>query len=85
VVLGQLGWLGCLLIATMMAGVILIALGIARMGRLIQFVPYPVILGFTAGIAVVIAVLQLPDFFGLTTDKMGEHFIFCYTLESTRC
>lgn len=67
--------LGGLLIATMMAGVILIALGIARMGRLIQFVPYPVILGFTAGIAVVIAVLQLPDFFGLTTDKMGEHFI----------
>jgi SulP family sulfate permease len=67
--------LGGLLIATMMAGVILIALGIARMGRLIQFVPYPVILGFTAGIAVVIAVLQLPDFFGLTTDRMGEHFI----------
>ena len=67
--------LGGLLIATMMAGVILIALGIARMGRLIQFVPYPVILGFTAGIAVVIAVLQLPDFFGLTTDRVGEHFI----------
>ncbi len=67
--------LGGLLIATMMAGVILIALGITRMGRLIQFVPYPVVLGFTAGIAVFIAVLQIPDFLGLETGKLGEHFV----------
>ncbi len=67
--------LGGLLIATMMAGVLLVALGMARMGRLIQFVPYPVVLGFTAGIAVVIAMLQVPDFFGLTTGPMGEHFV----------
>lgn len=66
--------LGGLLVATMMAGVILIGLGLARMGRLIQFVPHPVILGFTAGIAVVIAALQLPDFLGLTTAALGEHF-----------
>lgn len=67
--------LGGLLIATMMAGLILIALGITRMGRLIEFVPYPVVLGFTSGIAVVIAVLQIPDFLGLETGKLGEHFI----------
>lgn len=67
--------LGGLLIASMMAGTILVILGAARMGRLIQFVPYPVVLGFTAGIAVVIAVLQIPDFLGLETGKLGEHFV----------
>ncbi|QFU00238.1 C4-dicarboxylic acid transporter DauA [Halomonas sp. THAF5a] len=66
--------LGGLLIASMMAGVILVALGLTGMGRLIQFVPYPVVLGFTAGIAVVIAVLQLPDFLGLEVE-LGEHFV----------
>lgn len=67
--------LGGLLIASMMAGVILVALGITRMGRLIEFVPYPVVLGFTAGIAVVIAVLQIPDFLGLSVGQLGEHFV----------
>ncbi|HKL52212.1 MAG TPA: SulP family inorganic anion transporter, partial [Wenzhouxiangellaceae bacterium] len=67
--------LGGLLIASMMAGVILVALGLTRMGRLIQFVPYPVVLGFTAGIAVVIAILQVPDFLGLETGPLGEHFV----------
>lgn len=67
--------LGGLLIASMMAGVILVLLGVTRMGRLIQFVPYPVVLGFTAGIAVVIAVLQIPDFLGLETGQLGEHFV----------
>lgn len=67
--------LGGLLIASMMAGLILVALGLGRMGRLIEFVPYPVILGFTAGIAVVIAMLQLPDFLGLTVGEMGEHLL----------
>jgi SulP family sulfate permease len=64
-----------LLLATLMAGVILIALGLARMGRLIEFVPYPVITGFTAGIAVVIATLQVKDFFGLTVASMPEHYL----------
>lgn len=67
--------LGGLLIASMMAGVILVMLGLTRMGRLIQFIPYPVVLGFTAGIAVVIAVLQIPDFLGLETGGLGEHFV----------
>ncbi|MCG5499486.1 SulP family inorganic anion transporter, partial [Ectothiorhodospira lacustris] len=67
--------LGGLLVATVMAGLILIALGLTRMGGLIQFVPYPVVLGFTAGIAVVIATLQLPDFLGLTVAHLGEHYL----------
>lgn len=67
--------LGGLLIASMMAGAILVAMGMTRMGRLIQFIPYPVVLGFTTGIAVVIAVLQIPDFFGLEMGQAGEHFI----------
>lgn len=67
--------LGGLVLASMMAGVILIGLGAARMGRLIQYIPYPVTAGFTAGIAVVIATLQLKDLFGLTVASMPEHYV----------
>jgi SulP family sulfate permease len=67
--------LGGLLIATMMAGLLLIAAGLARLGRLIEFIPYPVTTGFTAGIAVVIATLQLRDFLGLKIAHMPDHFI----------
>jgi len=67
--------LGGLLIASLMAGIILIILGVSRMGRLISFIPYPVVLGFTAGIAVVIAVLQVPDFLGLQLTEENSHFI----------
>ena len=63
--------LGGLLLVTMMAGCILLALGLARMGNLIQFVPYPVVMGFTAGIGIVIATLQIKDFFGL--QDIGQH------------
>lgn len=66
---------GGLLISTMMAGFILLFMGVARVGRLIEFIPYPVTTGFTAGIAVVIATLQLKDFFGLTLPATGEHFL----------
>ncbi|MBE0509788.1 MAG: C4-dicarboxylic acid transporter DauA [Chromatiales bacterium] len=66
---------GGLLIATLMAGVILIGLGLMRMGQLIRYVPYPVIVGFTAGIAVVIATLQIPGFLGLSMSGMGEHYL----------
>jgi SulP family sulfate permease len=65
---------GGLLIATFMAGVMLLGMGMARMGRLIQFVPFPVTTGFTAGIGVVIATLQLKDFLGLTVGPLPEHF-----------
>ncbi|MEJ1961184.1 MAG: SulP family inorganic anion transporter [Gammaproteobacteria bacterium] len=54
-----------LLIATLMAGAILILLGAARLGSVIRFIPHPVIVGFTAGIGVVIWVGQWKDFFGL--------------------
>lgn len=64
--------IGGLLIATLMAGMILLALGLARLGSLIQYVPYPVVLGFTAGIGTVIALLQLPDFFGLSDLELGD-------------
>jgi SulP family sulfate permease len=49
-------------------------MGLLRFGTLIQFIPYPVTTGFTAGIAVVIATLQLKDFLGLSIDHMPEHF-----------
>lgn len=60
-------------IATLLAGVMLLLLGMARLGAIIKFIPDPVILGFTAGIAVVIWVGQWHDFFGLPTVS-GRHF-----------
>jgi SulP family sulfate permease len=67
--------LGGLAVATLMAGVILLVLGIGKLGRLMVFVPYPVTTGFTAGIAVVIASLQLPDFFGLRLAAAPTTFV----------
>ena len=64
-----------LLTAGMMAGIILIALGAARLGRLIQYIPYPVTTGFTTGIALVIATLQLKDIFGLETGPLPDGYI----------
>ncbi|NYT59620.1 sulfate permease [Alcaligenaceae bacterium] len=60
-------------IATLMAGVILLLFGLARMGAVIKFIPAPVIVGFTAGIGVIIWVGQWKDFFGLP-DVQGTHF-----------
>jgi SulP family sulfate permease len=62
-----------LLLATAMAGVILILLGLLRFGKVIRFIPDPVITGFTAGIAVIIWVGQWKDFFGLPAPA-GAHF-----------
>ncbi len=67
--------IGGLLLATLLAGIILVILGVARMGQLIQYIPYPVTTGFTAGIAVVIATLQVKDFFGLELASAPEHYI----------
>ncbi|MDP8986485.1 MAG: SulP family inorganic anion transporter [Pseudomonadota bacterium] len=61
-------------IATLMAGVILIAFGFARLGAVIKYIPKPVIAGFTAGIAVIIFVGQWKDFFGLTPAPSGLRF-----------
>jgi len=65
--------LGGLLMASFLAGALLIVMGYARLGRLMQFVPYPVVSGFTAGIAVVIALLQSKDVLGLRVPAMPEH------------
>ncbi len=63
-----------LLVAGMMAGVMLLAMGLARLGRLMQFVPHPVTTGLTAGIALVIAVLQLKDVMGLRLPRTEGTF-----------
>ncbi|HXG62374.1 MAG TPA: C4-dicarboxylic acid transporter DauA [Planctomycetota bacterium] len=66
--------MGGLLTAGAMAGVMLAALGLLRLGRLIQFVPHPVTTGFTAGIAVVIATFQVKDFLGLRPAHLSDHY-----------
>ncbi|USD35673.1 C4-dicarboxylic acid transporter DauA [Ferrimonas sp. SCSIO 43195] len=63
-----------LLVATMMSGLILIIMALLRLGRLIQYIPESVTLGFTSGIAVVIATLQLNDFFGLNLSELPHGF-----------
>jgi sulfate permease, SulP family len=64
-----------IIIAEIMAGIMLLVLAWARLGRFISFVPYPVTTGFTAGIAVVLAVLSLSDLLGLGITHMPESFI----------
>jgi sulfate permease, SulP family len=64
-----------LLTAGLMAGVLLVALGVARLGRLIQFIPHPVTTGFTAGIAIVIATLQVRDVLALPIRHMPETYL----------
>ena len=66
-----------LMIATMMAGVILILLGVFKLGTVIKFIPYPIIIGFTSGIAVTIFTTQIADIFGLTfgDDKVPGDFV----------
>lgn len=59
-----------LIVATMMAGVLLILLGVFKLGTVIKFIPYPIIIGFTSGIAVTIFTTQIADIFGL--DFQGE-------------
>jgi sulfate permease, SulP family len=66
--------IGGLQIATLMAGVILVAFGFARLGAVIKYIPNPVIVGFTAGIGVIIFVGQWKDFFGLAPGPAGLHF-----------
>lgn len=64
-----------LMTAGFMAGILLVLMGVARLGRLIQFIPHPVTTGFTAGIATVIATLQLKDALGLSIDVMPEDYV----------
>jgi len=64
-----------LIVATLMAGVILIVLGVARMGAAIKFIPHPVVVGFTSGIAIIIFSSQVKDFLGLKVANLPAEFI----------
>ena len=71
----QLGLSG-LIIATMLAGVFLILLGVCRLGTIIKFIPYPIVVGFTSGIAVTIFTTQIKDLLGLQIEgKLPGDFI----------
>ncbi len=73
-VVQQYGYNG-LAIATLIAGVLLIAMGLARMGTLLKFIPYPLTVGFTSGIALIIFSSQIPDLLGLSAGKVPADFI----------
>ena len=73
-IIQQYGLAG-LTIATVMAGILLLIMGFARLGSVIKFVPYPVIVGFTAGIALTIFSTQMNDFFGLGLTNVPANFI----------
>ena len=64
-----------LLVATLMAGVILVAMGVMRLGVAIKFIPHPLVIGFTSGIAVIIASTQVKDFFGLRMGEVPAEFV----------
>ena len=64
-----------LTIATLMAGVFLIMFGVLKLGTIIKYIPYPIVVGFTSGIAVTIFTTQIKDLFGLTIDSVPSDFI----------
>ncbi len=70
----QYGYDG-LAVATILAGCILVAMGLLRMGAFLKFIPYPVIVGFTAGIALIIFSGQIRDFFGLQMESVPADFV----------
>ena len=75
-----------LMIATVMAGILLVLMGVFRLGNIIKFVPYPVIVGFTGGIALTIFSTQMNDLFGLGIEKVPSDFIgkwVCYVQNFT--
>ena len=79
-IIEQYGMSG-LTIATFMAGVFLVLLGVMRLGSIIKFIPYPIVVGFTSGIAITIFTTQIKDLFGLQIDKVPSDFIekwWCY-------
>ncbi|MBQ3023675.1 MAG: sulfate permease [Spirochaetaceae bacterium] len=73
-VIQNFGYSG-LMIATILAGILLVLMGAFKLGGLVKFIPYTIITGFTAGIAVTIFTTQIGDFFGLTTGKMPGDFV----------
>ncbi len=73
-IIQQYGMQG-LTVATLMAGVFLILLGVLRLGTIIKYIPYPIVVGFTSGIAVTIFTTQVKDLFGLTMDVVPSDFV----------
>ncbi len=86
-IVSQYGYDG-LASATLLAGIILIVMGLAKFGAIIKFIPYPVTVGFTAGIAVIIALGQVPNFFGLRflakdpADAIGKIKLYATSLDT---
>lgn len=86
-IVSQYGYDG-LASATLLAGIILIIFGLAKFGAIIKFIPYPVTVGFTAGIAVIIALGQVPNFFGLRflakdpADAVGKIKLYLSSLDT---
>ena len=79
-IIQQYGFEG-LTIATLMAGAFLILFGVLHLGTIIKFIPYPIVVGFTSGIAVTIFTTQIKDLFGLSIDKVPSDFLekwYCY-------
>ena len=70
----QYGMAG-LTVATLMAGMMLLLMGVCRLGSVLKYLPYPLIIGFTTGIAVIIAVTQIPAFLGIQIEKFPSEFI----------
>jgi SulP family sulfate permease len=64
-----------LAVATVLAGLMLVGMGVLRLGSVIKFMPYPIIVGFTSGIALVIFTTQIKDLFGLTMESVPADFI----------
>lgn len=64
-----------LAVATFMAGLILVLMGVFKLGAVIKFIPYPIVVGFTAGIALTIASTQVNDFFGLGLSDLPGEFV----------
>lgn len=76
-----------LTIATIMAGVFLILFGVLKLGTIIKYIPYPIVVGFTSGIAVTIFTTQIKDLFGLSIDSVPSDFVdkwICYISNFSR-
>ena len=79
-IIAQYGETG-LIVATIMAGIILILLGLFKLGSIIKFIPYPIVVGFTSGIALTIFTTQIPDLMGMTLVDVPSDFLskwWCY-------
>lgn len=87
-IVSQYGYDG-LASATLLAGIFLVIFGLAKFGAIIKFIPFPVTVGFTAGIAIIIALGQIPNFFGLTlagkdpADAVGKIKLYVSSFDST--